>query len=117
MPAGSRIKAFLAYLLLAIGAGAVLLFSRNDRFAAYHARQSLVLTLVAVLTPFAWVLVAYPLSWIPLFGPPAASATFGLVIATFIVLFVAWIAGMVFALRAQTREVPLVGALAKRWQN
>ena len=114
MPVASRLKAFFAYLLFALGAAVVLLVSRNDRFAAFHARQSLLLTAVALITPLAWVVIAYPISWIPLLGPPIASATFGLVIAAFLALVVAWVMGMVYALRAQERKLPLVGGLGKR---
>ena len=116
MPMGSRIKAFVAYLFFALGATLVLLFSRKDRFAVFHTRQSLILTGVAVLTVLLWIVVAYPLAWIPYFGPVAASATFGLVIATAIGLAVAWIVGMANALRAETKRLPMVGNLVKRWR-
>ena len=116
MPIGSRIKAFVAYLFFALGAALVLLFSRKDQFAVFHARQSLILTGVGILSVFVWVLVAYPLAWIPYFGPVAASATFGLVIAAFIALAVGWIMGMVNALRAETKRLPMVGNLVKRWR-
>ena len=116
MPTSSRIKAFLAYLFLALGGVLVLLFSRKDRFAVFHARQSLILTGVAILTVVGWFVVAYPLSWIPLLGPPLASGTFGLVIAAFAALIVGWVMGMVYALRAKERRVPLIGNLVKRWR-
>jgi uncharacterized membrane protein len=112
----SRLKAFLAYLFLALGGAVVLLFGRKDHFAVFHARQSLTLTVAAILTLLAWILVAYPLSWIPLAGPVLASSTFGLVIATFAVLIVGWVMGMIYALRAEERRVPLIGNLVKRWR-
>lgn len=112
----SRLKAFLAYLFLALGGALVLLFSRKDQFAIFHARQSLTLTGAAVLTVLFWLLVAYPLSWIPFAGPVLASSTFGLVIAAFALLIVGWILGMIHALRAQERRVPLIGSLVKRWR-
>jgi uncharacterized membrane protein len=116
MPMSSRIKAFLAYLFLALGAILVLLISRKDRFAVFHARQSLILTGAALLTLVVWVVIAYPLSWIPLLGPPLASGTFGLVIAAFAALIVAWVLGMVYALRAKEKRVPLIGNTVKRWR-
>lgn len=112
MPMSSRLKAFLAYLFLALGGALVLLFSRKDHFAVFHARQSLTLTAAAILTLVVWILVAYPLSWIPFVGPVLASSTFGLVIAAFAVLIVGWVMGMVYALRAKERHVPLIGGLA-----
>ena len=47
MSMSSRIKAFLAYLFLALGGVIVLLLSKNDRYDAFHARQSIALTIVA----------------------------------------------------------------------
>lgn len=116
MPMSCRLKAFLAYLFLALGGALVLLFSRKDHFAAFHARQSLTLTAAAVVTILGWILVAYPLSWIPFAGPILASSTFGLVIASFAVLFVCWVMGMIYAVRAEERRVPLIGNLVKRWR-
>lgn len=115
MPFGSRIKAFLAYLFLAVGGLIILLFNRKDRFAAFHARQSVLLTVVAILGPLVWVLCAYPVSFIPFVGPILASASFALVIALFMALIIAWIVGMVFALRAQPKFVPFFGELTKRF--
>jgi uncharacterized membrane protein len=112
----SRIKALLAYLFLALGGALVLLFSRKDQFAVFHARQSLILTAAAILMVLLWLLVAYPLSWIPFAGPVLASSTFGLVIAAFALLIVGWIMGMIHALRAEEQRVPLIGNLVKRWR-
>jgi len=116
MPASSRTKAFAAYLFFALGAILVLLLSRKDRFAVFHARQSLILSGAALLAVTIWVVLAYPLAWIPLLGPPLASSTFGLVIAAFIMLIVLWAMGMVYALQAKEKRVPLIGNAVKRWR-
>ena len=115
MSIGSRIKAFLAYLFLALGGILILLISRKDGFAAFHARQSIALTIVAILAPIIWAPVAYVVGFIPFAGPLLASASFALVIALFIVLIVVWIIGMVRALRAEMSPLPFVGGLATRW--
>lgn len=117
MPLSSRIKAFFAYLFLAVGALLVLLFSRKDRFAVYHARQSIVITVVAIAAPVVWAVPAYLVAFIPFVGPILAAASFTLVIAAFIALFVAWVSGLVYALQAAPKPVPFFGDLAKRWMG
>lgn len=116
MSFGSRIKAFLAYLFLAVGGLIILLFNRKDRFAVFHARQSVFLTVVAIAGPMVWAVCAYPLSFVPYVGPILASASFALVIAMFMAIIIAWIAGMVFALRAQPKFVPFFGEYTKRFR-
>lgn len=117
MPLSSRIKAFFAYLFLAVGGLLVLLFSRKDQFAVYHARQSIVITVVAIAAPIVWAVPAYLIAFIPFIGPLIASASFTLVIAIFIALLVAWITGLVYALRAIPKSVPFFGDLVKRWMG
>ena len=115
MSMSSRIKAFLAYLFLALGGVIVLLLSKNDRYAAFHARQSIALTIVAVLAPIIWAPIAYVIGLIPFVGPLLSSSSFALVIALFIVLIVVWIMGMVRALRGEVSPLPFVGGVATRW--
>jgi uncharacterized membrane protein len=109
----SKTLAFLAYLLSILGWLYVLLFQRRDRLAVYHAKQSLGLTLAALAAPVVWALGAWILSWIPLAGPLVAGAAFSLVILTYAFLGGAWITGMVYALQAKTKPLPLVG----RWME
>jgi uncharacterized membrane protein len=45
----SKLWAFLAYLLSIIGFVLVYVLKKNDKFAMYHARQSLVLFIAAVI--------------------------------------------------------------------
>jgi len=115
MPMSSRIKAFVAYLFLALGAILILLISRDDRYSAFHARQSIALTLVAILAPLVWAPIAYVVSFIPFAGPILASASFGLVIALGMVLTIVWLIGMMHALRADADPLPFVGGVAARW--
>ena len=109
-----RNAAFLAYLLPIVGWLYVLLFRRKDEFAVYHAKQSMVLTMTAVGAPAAWAVVAWIVSWLPLAGPIISVALFALVILAYVFLAVTWVIGMVYALQAKIKPVPVVGGWAER---
>ncbi|MBS1253783.1 MAG: hypothetical protein MAG451_02836 [Anaerolineales bacterium] len=111
----SRSLAFLAYLLSILGWFYVLLFHKKDKFAVYHAKQSVMLTIFAVATPMVWALISWILAWIPLVGSVVAATLFSLVIAAYILLGAAWIVGMVYALQAKRELVPVVGGWAERF--
>jgi uncharacterized membrane protein len=108
-----RNTAFLAYLLPIVGWLYVLLFRRKDEFALYHAKQSMMLTMTAVGAPAAWALVAWIVSWLPLAGPIISVALFALVILTYISLAATWVIGMVYALQAKMKPVPVLGGWAE----
>lgn len=114
MNSSSRTIAFLSYLLSIVGWLYALAFQRRDPFVFYHARQSMLLTIVALAAPLAWFVLAWVLAWIPLIGPVLSILLFSLVIATELLLFVGWIGGMRNALRGQIHPAPLVGAWAER---
>src|SRR4051812_36758745 len=101
----SQILAFLAYALLIVGWGIVMLVGRRDRFAAYHARQSLVLSLAVITAPLVWLVIGWAVAWIPWVGPILWAASFSLVIGLAILAVIAWLAGMVHAARAQVRPL------------
>ena len=109
-----RHLAFLSYLLSIVGWLYVLLFHRKDKFAVFHAKQSMLLTLLAVGVPLVWAIVGWIISWIPVWGFIIAVALFTLVIAVYIILVVDWIIGMVYALQAKTKPHPVVGGWAVR---
>ena len=109
----NRTLAFLAYLLSILGALYVLLLKREDKLAVYHAKQSLGLTLIAIGVVIVWAVGSWIISWIPLVGPLIAAASFALVILAYISLGVVWITGMVYALQAKARPLPVVG----RWSE
>ncbi len=114
MSTSSRYLAFLSYLLSLPGALFVLLARRDDSFAIFHARQSLALAIVALITPLIWGVLAWGLAWIPLVGPMLGVILFALVIATYVGLFFSWIAGMIYSLKGIVRPIPLIGARATR---
>jgi len=101
-------------LLSLPGALFVLLARRDDSFAIFHARQSLALAIVALITPLIWGVLAWGLAWIPLVGPMLGVILFALVIAAYIGLFFSWIAGMIYSLKGIVRPIPLIGARATR---
>ncbi len=109
----NKILAFLAYLLIVPGWLYVLLFRRDDKFAVFHAKQSAVLTIVAIGVPLVWLVVGWILAWIPVVGFNLAIALFSLVIAAYAVLIVDWIIGMVFALQLKRTPLPVVGGWAR----
>ncbi|MBX3051619.1 MAG: DUF4870 domain-containing protein [Caldilineaceae bacterium] len=113
MQNSSRILAILSYLLVFVGALFVLLFNREDEFAAFHARQALVLFFTALLGPLVWAVVGWVLLWIPTVGAVVAFALFALVISLFLAILYAWIAGLVSAARAEQRRVPMFGELVR----
>ena len=109
-----RQLAFIAYLVPVFGWLYVLLFERKDEFAVYHARQSMVLTITAVVTPLIWAVAAWVLAWVPLVGSLLAAFLFALVILIYLFLVAVWIVGMVNALRALAKPLPVVGEWAER---
>jgi uncharacterized membrane protein len=106
--------AFFAYLLNIIGALYVLLARRNDKFAVYHAKQSLGITLLAIAVFVIWIVVAWIIAWIPYVGFIFAMALFSLVIAAYLVLAIVYILGMKYALDEKMQPVPIFGGLAER---
>ena len=114
MSTSSRISAFLAYLLLIFGWLYVFLLRKEDKLALFHAKQSLVLTLIAVGTPLIWGIFGWLIAFIPFIGPIVAVALFSLVIVIYIFLVASWLIGMVYALQAKSKSLLFVGSWAER---
>jgi len=110
----SKLSAFLAYLLLVIGWLIIFMFRRNDKFAMYHTKQAMALVIVAIGVPLVWGVASWVLSLIPYIGFIVAVALFALVMAVAILLFIAWIVGMVYAWQGQSKPIPFVGTWAGR---
>ncbi len=109
----SRILAFLSYLLLVVGAVYVLIFQRKDEFAAFHARQSLVLVAGAILAPAIWYAVAWLVMWIPGVGGPLGLGLFSGVLAAYLAVIFGWLRGLSDSLTVQQRAVPFFGGWAR----
>ncbi len=75
---------------------------RRDRFAAFHARQSLALLLFLVLVTAGWYVIFWLTSFVPYLAI-AGLSLFGLVIAAYAFALYAWIRGMSNALNAHDR--------------
>ncbi len=105
--------ALVAYLIPLLGSLFILLTSR-DTFARYHARQALLLPLVAVVTLVGWMIVSWLVLWIP-YGGVAAVLLFGLVIGIYLGLVVAWLGGIRNALQGRATPIPIYGHLIRRW--
>ena len=114
MSSSSRYLAFFSYLLSLPGALYVLLARRDDGFAVYHARQSLALAIVTIVTPLVWAILAWALAWIPLIGAMLAVMLFALLLAALAGLLFSWITGLVYSLKGFVRPIPLVGARVTR---
>ena len=114
MNAPKRHFAFIAYLVPILGWLYGLLFERRDAFVVYHAKQAMMLTITAVVAPVAWAVTAWILAWIPLVGSVLAASLFALVMLTYLFLAAVWIAGMINALTAQAKPLPVVGRWAER---
>lgn len=114
MTTSSKLSAFLAYLLLIIGWLFVFLFRRNDRFAMYHTKQSVVLVVAAILVPLAWAIAGWVVSWLPFVGFIITASFFALVIAIELCFLVAWIIGMVYTWQGKVKPLPFVGSYASR---
>ena len=113
----SKVFAFLAYLLSIIGVLFVLIFRPKDDFAVYHAKQALGIAILAAAAMIVWFVVFWILVWIPYVGPVLGFASFGLVIATYLVLIIACFTGMVYAWQAKSQAVPLVGNIADKFAS
>lgn len=110
----NKVIACLSYLLLVLGWMYVFIFRRRDRFAVFHAKQAMVITIAAIAAPAIWLVFAWLIVRVRLIGPVVAAAMFAIVIAALIFLVAVWIVGMVDALQARMRSLPVVGGWARR---
>lgn len=95
-----KIFAFLAYLLSIIGFLIVLLAKKKNKFAMYHAKQSLVLFIVYMI---GWVVLVF----IPFLG-------WSLLPIWWVLMVVMTIIGIINALTGKTKPLPIIGKYAKK---
>jgi uncharacterized membrane protein len=89
------------------------LFQSKNQFARFHMRQSVGLFLFLILITAAWGMVAWLLAWIPyafVFG----IALFSLPLASYIFGTIAWMIGMINALRCREAYLPVIGSYSSR---
>jgi uncharacterized membrane protein len=113
MDLSERISAFITYFLPVIGWIYVGIFQAKNRFARFHMRQSVGLFLFLILITAAWGLVTWLLAWIP-YAFVLGIALFTLPLVGYVFGVVAWIIGMVNALRCREAVLPIIGSYSSR---
>ncbi|MBI1256982.1 MAG: hypothetical protein GC204_05885 [Chloroflexi bacterium] len=108
----ARVSAALAYIPI-IGWLYVYFTQRKSDLALFHLRQSIGLFVFLIGTFVAWVIVAWVLAWIP-FMAILSAALFSLVIVAYLYGIVAWVMGIIRALRSQVTPLPIFGTRADR---
>lgn len=104
--------ALLAYLVPVLGPAYILALRKDDSFSRFHAMQSLSIVAALILAPAIWVLFSWLISLLP-FGGVVAAYVFALVVAVYLAVVVAWVAGIVNALRARRSPVPFFGRILR----
>ena len=97
----SKLWAFLAYLLGIVGFILVIALKRNDKFAMFHAKQSLVLFIFMVLVSFVGGIIPF-IGWFIIWP-------FGSLLAT--ILF---IQGVVYSLTGKQKPLWLIGKFGEK---
>jgi len=92
----SKLFAFLAYFLGLIGFVIVLLAKKKDSFAMYHAKQSLVLSIFAVIVYVCGM-------FIPIIG------WFIILPLGYLAILIFWIMGVIRALTGEEKPLPIIG--------
>jgi uncharacterized membrane protein len=113
MTSSARLPAVFAYLVPIVGWLYVVLFQRKNAFAVYHLRQSVGLFLFLIGVLVGWAVIAWVLALIPLLVV-VSMALFTIVIAAYVFGIIAWIMGMMNALRNESTPLPLFGQWADR---
>ena len=104
--------ALLAYLLPVLGPAYILALRKEDSFSRYHAMQSLSIVAALILAPAVWIVFSWLISLLP-FGGVVAAYIFALVVAVYLAVVVAWVVGIVNALRARRSPVPFFGRILR----
>jgi len=107
----SKIFAILAYVLSIIGFLIVLLAKKDDKFAMYHAKQSLVLFVASIIGWIVVAIVSAILVFIPVLGTILASL---LSLALSIAVLYLWIVGIINAATMKQKPLPYIGGYAEK---
>jgi len=103
MHESSKLWAFFAYLFSIIGFILVYALKKHDRFAMYHAKQSLVLFIGGILI---WVFTSI-INHILFIG---------VIISSILNLLwgILWIIGLIYALSGQEKPLPIIGQFSQK---
>jgi uncharacterized membrane protein len=105
-----QISAAIAYVPV-IGWIYVMLVAGKDEFARFHLRQSIGLVLFLAAVFAGWAGIAWLIAWIP-YGSTVSVTLFTLVIAAFGYGVIAWVVGVMNALRGVMNPLPIFGLWA-----
>ncbi len=97
-----KLWAFLAYLLSIIGFVLVFLLKKDNKFAMYHAKQSLVLFILAVIISIVGTVI-------PIIG------WFIIIPLGNLLILVLWIIGIINALTGKEKPLPVIGKYADKF--
>lgn len=117
MSNASRILAFLAYLLPVVSWVYITAARKDDELAMYHTRQAIVVFGVGVGAVVGWVVLGWALSFIPYLGFIVAIALFSLVMIVMLAMLVNLIVGIVYALQAKLKPLPILGNVAHSFSS
>lgn len=106
----SQINAAIAYIPV-IGWIYILLVANRDEFGRFHLRQSIGLVLFLAAVFAGWAAIAWLIAWLP-FGSTVSVTLFTLVIAAVGYGVIAWVIGIVNALRGVMNPLPIFGLWA-----
>ncbi len=97
----SKLFAFLAYFLGIVGFVIVLLVKKKDSFAMYHAKQSLVLSIFAIIVYICGM-------FIPIIG------WFIILPLGYLAIIIFWVMGVIRALTGEEKPLPFIGGYADK---
>ena len=100
----SKLFAFLAVLLSIIGFLIVLLAKKDDKYAMFYAKQSLVLFIAAIVV---WI-IDMVLVWIIIIG-------WIIMFLLGLGLVILWLMGLIYSLSGKETELPIIGGFAKKF--
>jgi uncharacterized membrane protein len=109
----SRFPAVAAYLVPVIGWLYIYAFQRKNSLAMFHLRQAIGLFLFLIAVIVGWAAIGWVLAWIPYLGV-VSIALFTIVIAAYLFGVVAWVLGLIHALRGRETLLPGFGQRANR---
>ncbi len=112
MNTSDRIAATIAYIPV-IGWLYAALANRKNAFVMFHLRQSIGLIIFLLVVFAGWFVITYLLTFIP-YAALIGIALFTIVICTFILGVIAWISGVLNALRGRVALLPIFGSSANR---
>lgn len=112
----SKLFAVLAYLLGIIGFLIVLLAKKEDRFAMFHAKQSLVLSIVALIIWIPGSIIASIFFVIPFIGWVIGGLLWMLLLLLSLGLLVFVVIGIINAVNMQEKPLPLIGRFGEKFK-